>query len=354
MSLLERFKKKRSRVGLDIGSRSLKLVEIQVEGGEIHLAAVGVKELRPGIVENGEIKDREAFIEEVTTLVDQCDPSIVDVVISLGGQGILSDKLIFKIEPNENVADTILWEASQRSPFDAENITISYKILRQFPERNEVEVLLVAARNEMMQEYIDTLYDAGLRTVAVDVDTYAFNNCYSMESYSEAALKTLVLMDIGYSACRVIFIKDGLFHSSREINTASNFFVSTLQKQLKIPELDAISLLHGKKVAGVSDEDFANTMSLILDDFGSSFDMAFSYFKKTEDVETIDKIVLCGGGTYVPNILSYLSDRFDTTVVRSNPFSFLKYDSELFGNIDPTKISALLTVAVGLALREVD
>ncbi len=354
MSLLERFKKKRSQVGLDIGSRSLKLVEIQVEGGEEHLTAVGVKELRPGIVENGEIKDKDAFIDEITTLVDQCDPSIVDVVISLGGQGILSDKLIFKIEPNENIADTILWEASQRSPFDAEDITISYKILRQFPERNEVEVLLVAARNQMMQEYIDALYDAGLRTVVVDVDTYAFNNCYSMESYSEAALSTLVLLDIGYSACRVTFIKDGLFHSSREINTANSFFISTLQKQLKVPEQDAISLLHGKTVASVSSEDFENAMSLILDDFGSNFDMAFSYFKKTEDVESIDKIVLSGGGAYVPNIIPYLSDLFDTTVVRSNPFSFLKYDKELFGAVEPTKISALLSVAVGLALRGVE
>ncbi len=353
MGLLERFKKKRSRVGLDIGSRSIKIVEIQIEGGEWHLTAVGVKELRPGIVENGDIKDPEAFVEEVTTLVDQCDPSIVDVVISLGGQGILSDKLIFKIEPNENIADTILWEASQRSPFDAEDITISYKILRQFPERNEVEVLLVAARNQMMQKYIDALYDAGLRTVAVDVGTYAFNNCYAMESYSEVALGTLVLMDIGYSGCRVIFIKDGLYHSSREINTANSFFITTLQKQLKIPEQDAISLLHGKKIPGVSDEDFQNTMSVILDDFGSSFDMAFSYFKKTEDVLSIDKIVICGGGAYVPNIITYLSDRFDTTVVRSNPFSFLKYDQDLFGAIDPSKISALLSVAVGLSLREV-
>ena len=245
MSLLERFKKKRTQVGLDIGSRSIKLVEILIEGTSVSLTAVGVKELQPGVVENGEIKDRDAFIEEVTTLVDQCDPSIVDVVISLGGQGILSDKLIFKVEPNENIADTILWEASQRSPFDAEGITISYKVLREFPEKNEVEVLLVAAKNEIMQTYIDALYDAGLRTTAVDVDTFAFNNCYARESYSEAALSTLVLLDIGFNACRVTFIKDGMFHSSREINTATSFFASTIEKQLKVPAPDALSLLHG-------------------------------------------------------------------------------------------------------------
>lgn len=354
MSLLERFKKKKTRVGLDIGSRSIKLVELTIEGSDVILTAVGVKELRPGIVENGEIKDRDAFIQEVQTLVEQCDRNIVDVVISLGGQGILSDKLIFKVEPNESISETIMFEATQKSPFDAEDITITHQVLRQFPEKNEVEALIVAAKNKIMQEYIDILYDAELRTIAVDVDTYAFNNCYASESSSEATLNTLVLLDIGYSACRVIFIKDGLFHSSREVNTANSYFLSTLQKQLKIPEAEANALLRGNSVNGITKDDLENTMSLILDDFGASFDMAFSYYKKTEDVETIDKIVVCGGGAYVPGIINYLGDRFDTTVVRSNPFSFLKYDPDLFGAIEPTEISALLSVAVGLALREVD
>jgi type IV pilus assembly protein PilM len=354
MAILNRLKKNVSRVGLDIGNRSLKLVEIKELKGELHLTAIGVKELPSGVIDSGDIKDKNAFIDAVTTLVDQCDPNIIDVVISLGGQGILSDKFNVKIDPSENVEETILWEASQRSPFDVEDITLSYKILRQFPEKNEVEVLLVAAKNFIMQNYIDTLYEAGLRPVVVDVDTYAFNNCYAMESVAEATLDTLVLIDIGYVGCRVIFVKNGLYHSSREITTAGDFFIKTLQKQLKVPEQDAQALLQGRELPNVLQEDFDSSLSYALEEFGSSFDMAFSYLKKTEDVDSVDKVVLCGGGAYIPNILPFLSDRMDAEVVRSNPFNFLRYDPGLFRDINPEQISALLTVAVGLALRKVD
>lgn len=354
MALFSSLKKSVSRVGLDIGSRSLKLVEIKENNEGLYLSAVGVKELPEGVISSGDIKDKRAFVEAVTTLVNQCDPSIVDVVISLGGQGILSDKFNVKIEPNENVEETILWEASQKSPFDVEDITLSYKILRHFPEKNEVEVLLVAAKNQIMQNYIDILYEAGLRPVIVDVDTYAFNNCYAMESVSEAKLDTLVLVDVGYVGTRIILIKDGLFHSSREISTAGEFFVKTFQKQLKVPELDAQALLQGKQLPNVLQEDFDVALQYALEEFGSSFDMAFSYLKKTEDIEVVDKVVIAGGGAYIPNLLGFLSDRLETEVVRSNPFSFLRYEPGLFRAISPEQISALLSVAVGLALREVN
>lgn len=354
MGLFNKFKKESTRVGLDIGNKSLKLVEIKEVAGEVYLTAVGVKELRPGVIVNGDIKEKREFIEAVTTLVEQCDASIIDVVISLGGQGLLSDKFTFKIEPNENVNDTIMYEASQRSPFDGDDITRSYKILRRFPETNEVEVLLVAAKNLIMQTYIDALYEAGLRPVIVDVDTFAFNNCYARESYAEATLETLVLIDIGFAASRVIFIRNGLFHSSREINTAGDYFVKSLQKQLKIPEPDAVKLLSGQVVASVTDEDFLVALEYVLEEFCASFDMAFSYLRKTEEVEKIDKIVLGGGGAYTPKIVDYLKERFDTEVVRSNPFKFLRYDNTLFKGIEPADIAALITVAVGLAIREVN
>ncbi len=355
MSLFGRRKKDSTQVGLDIGSHSLKLVEIREKGDERYLVAMGIKDLRPGIVENGDIKDKESFIEAVRSLVDRCDSNIVDVVISLGGQGILSDKANFKIEPNEDISDTIYMEATGRSPFDANDITLSYKILRRFPEKNEVEVLLVAAKNQIMQNYIDALYEAGLRPIVVDVDTYAFNNCYAMESYAEAALPTLVLIDIGHVSCRVIFVKDGLYHSSRDITTAGEYFVKTLKKMLKIPEKDAEDLLHGKNLTNVSDEEFHNALSYALEEFAGSFDMAFSYFKKTENVDIIDKVVICGGGAYIPNIVGYLKERLETDVVRSDPFKFLRYDPVLFGGADLKNIpAARLSVAVGLALRKVD
>ena len=353
MSLLGKFKKRSARVGLDIGSRSLKLVEIQDDNGELVLTAAGLRELKPGVVENGDIKDEEAFISALKTLVDNCNSDIQEVNISLGGQGILSDKMIVKVEDGEDQDTAIRFEASRRSPFDASDITMDYKTLRHFPETNEVEVLLVAAKNQIMEKYIDILYEADLKPLLVDVSTFAFNNCYSNESYAEPTLPTLVLMDIGHTASRIVFIKDGLFHSTRDISTAGDYFAKIIERQLKISEEDSQNLLHGRTVAGVDAEAFKDSLEYALEEFVLSFDMAFSYYRKSEEVDSIDKIVLSGGGSYIPGLMEYLAKRASTTVVRSDPFSFLGFKEGLFGDVDPSSFSSLLTVAVGLALRKV-
>ncbi|MGM0462389.1 MAG: type IV pilus assembly protein PilM [Fibrobacterota bacterium] len=343
------------RVGLDIGSKSLKLVEVKKKGDDYSLTAVGAKALPSGTIENGELKNTSDFIDAVKHLVEQCDPSIVDVVVSLKGQGLLSDKFRFKVAPNENVNDMILYEASQRSPFDSEDITTSYKILRHFPETDEVEILLVAAKNYMVQAYIDALYQAGLRPVVVDVDIYALNNCYALESVSEASLDALCLVDIGYKKTNVAFIRDGLFHSSREINTAVSYFIEELQKQLKIPENDAVKLTHNSLPENVAEEDFNAALEHLLEEFCSNFNMALSYIKKSENFDRLDKIVVAGGGAYIPRLIEFFSNYFDTEVVRSNPFSFLKYDDDLFGGgKPPVELESLISVAVGLATREIN
>ncbi|MFW6249432.1 MAG: pilus assembly protein PilM, partial [Bacteroidota bacterium] len=167
MDFLKKLKGQNSSVGLDIGNRSLKLVKLCTTKDGYILEATGIKELAPGTIEGSEIKKRDVLIEAITTLVNQCDPSIVEVIISMSGHGIITDKILFKINPDEDEEELILYEAAQRSPFDAEDITLDYKILRRFPESNEIEVLLVAAKNDLMQNYSDLLYDAGLKPVIV-------------------------------------------------------------------------------------------------------------------------------------------------------------------------------------------
>ena len=89
------------------------------------------------------------------------------------------------------------------------------------------------------------------------------------------------------------------------------------------------------------------------EELSTGIDLAFSYFKSSEKSDTIDKVVLSGGGAYIPNIASLLEKRHQTSVSISNPMGCLTYDPALFGAQDPRKFSALFTVAVGLALRKV-
>jgi type IV pilus assembly protein PilM len=354
MDLLQKIRGQRSTVGLDIGNHSIKLVKLLYQKSGYFLEATGIKELPPGTIEGSEIKNKDILADAITKLINQCDPSIVEVVISMSGHGIISDKFIFKINPNENAEELILWEAGQRSPFDVEDITLDYKILHRNPQTNEIEVLLVAAKNQIMQNYIDLLYDIGLRPVIVDVDAFAINNCYAFESAGVSRNGVTALINIGHELTNVTFVKDGIYHSTRDISTAGEFFNKTVQRNLGLNNEDSIMVLKGRTTDSIDSTKLVQSIEYAAEELSSGIDLAFSYYKSSEKSDSIDRIVLSGGGAYIPHLVDFLEKRHQTTIQISNPLSLLKYDAGLFGNLSPQSISALLTVAIGLALRKME
>jgi type IV pilus assembly protein PilM len=353
MNFLQKLRGESSTTGLDIGNHTIKLVKIRHLKKGYYLEAAGVKELPPGTMEGNEIKNRDALIDSIATLVNQCDPSIIEVVVAMSGHGIISDKATFKIEANDNPEELILWEASQRSPFDVDDITLDFKILHRKMQTSEVEVLLVAAKNQIMQSYIDLLYEAGLKPVIVDVVALAMNNCYAEESATHPAVGTVALVNMGHTATNVTFIKEGIYHSSRDISTAGDFFSKTLQRNLGVSPEDAMNLLKGRKPDGADPQAVKQSIEYAAEELAAGIDLAFSYFRSSEKSDVIDKIVLSGGCAYIPEITSLLEKHFQTSIELSDPLSFLQYDPSLFGAIEPQKISALFTIAIGLALRKV-
>ncbi|MFP4163147.1 MAG: type IV pilus assembly protein PilM [Chitinispirillaceae bacterium] len=354
MEFLKRLQGQQSTVGLDIGNHSLKLVKLRHQKDGYFLEATGIKELPKGTIEGSEIKKKDVLTDAITHLVNQCDPSIVEVVLSMSGHGIISDKITFKIDPNENAEELILWEAGQRSPFDVDDITLDYKILRRFPDSNETEVLLVAAKNQIMQGYIDLLYDAGLKPIIVDVDAFAITNCYALECSDLPDMGTVALLNVGHDLTNVTFIKDGIYHSTRDISTAGQFFNRTLQRNMGLSSEEALQAIKGKTTTDLDMNLLRQSVEYAAEELSSGIDLAFSYYKSSEKSDSIDKIVLSGGGAYIPSLVQFLENRHQTKVQISNPLSCVEYDQNLFGNIDVQSISALLTVAIGLALRKVE
>ncbi len=348
-------RKDNATVGLDIGSHSVKLVKLRHgRSGGHFLEAMGKWDLKPGTVENGEIKNKDALREALTTLVQQCDPSIVDVVISMSGNAMLSEKFTFNVDPHDNPEETILWEASQRSPFDVDDITLDYKILHEFPEKNQIEVLLIAAKNQIMQGYIDLVYEAGLRPVIVDVETFAIYNCYALENEAETDNEGVVaLLNVGHNHTNITFVKDGLYHSTRDIATAGSFFAKTISRQLNIPDDNAAELLRGR--GDVADKELlSRALEFSAEELSTGIDLAFSYFRSTEKSDKIDRMVLSGGGAYLAGLTKVLAERHNTNVRISNPLAHIEYDPGLFRGVDTRTVSAFTTIAVGLAMRKVD
>ncbi|MDR2578513.1 MAG: pilus assembly protein PilM [Chitinispirillales bacterium] len=352
MNLFKKMKGQKFTVGLDIGNHSLKIVKLRHNKDSYFLEATGIKELPKGTIEGGEIKKRDVLIDALTHIVNQCDPNIREIVFSMSGNGIISDKVMFKIEDDDNADELILWEASQRSPFDVDDITLDYKILRKIPETGETEVLLVAAKNQIMQSYLDLIYDAALVPVIVDVDAFAITNCYGLECAGLPDMGTVALLNIGHNMTNITFIKDKVYHSTRDISTAGEFFNRILQRNMGLSSEDALQAIKGKTTGTIDMSQLKQSVSYAAEELASGIDLAFSYYKSSDNTDSIDKIVLSGGGAYIPSLSQFLEDRYETKVQISNPLAFVQYNKSLFGDTDVQSIGALLTVAMGLALRK--
>lgn len=353
-NLFSRLKGETTTVGLDIGNHSAKLVKMHHRRTGPILEAAGIQELKPETIVGGEIKNRDALIEALTTLVHRTDETIKDVVLSLSwSYGVLGDRISLKSQKGVADEETILFEAGQRPPFDVENITLDYKVLRRNVEAGDMEVLLVAAKNQVMQSYIDVVLEAGLRPIVIDVDAFAFANAYNYSLGTNDPEEMVALINIGDNLTNITFLKGGIYQSTRDVSTAGDYFVKYLMRQFKLTREQAVALLKGRDADKVDSTQFARAIEFSCEELSLGIDLAFQYYQSSEKTAKIQKIVLCGGGACIPGVPEYLGRRHESQVMVLNPLQNVEKDPEKFPDPIPDTISTLLAVAVGMALRKV-
>jgi type IV pilus assembly protein PilM len=341
-------------VGIDIGNYSVKIVHIAHRPTGPVLLGANIYVPNPETIVGGEIKNRDELLQGLTALVQKTDPTgkIKDVILSLSwSYGVIADRIKLKSSKTGSDEEVILFEAGQRSPFDVDNITLDYKILSRNAETEEMEVLLVAAKLQVMQSYIDLLYEAGLRPVVIDVDAFAVTNAYLLSAPPEDSEKVVSLINIGEHLTNLTFLKNGTYHSTRDIATACDFFLKTLMKNLKVDRKEAAKILSGESTEKYNAATLTRALEFSAEELSVGIDLAFSYFQSSENNLKVEKMVLCGGGATIVNLAALLAKRHNVEVEITNPLQHIALDPKRFPSPIAENISTILTVATGLALR---
>lgn len=345
-------KKARAVAGLDIGASSIKLVKLEEKGGAFVLTSLGMRELPMEVIVDEEIKDKETIIFNLQSLVEQCDPKLKEVAISISGHGVITDKITMDKKSGTEAQQAILFEAEQRSPFDVEDVTMDYHIVNINEDVKKMDVLLVAARNEFLNSYVELIADAGLRPVIVDTDAFAIFNAYDL-NYEIDPNKVTALMDIGFDTTSITFIKEGLFHSTRDLASGGRIIYNTIMKEFRINQELALKTIKGDMGSSIDQDMLKATVVTASEELISGLEVAFSYFKSTAKVPQIDWIVLSGGGALIPFLPEFIQAKLNIPIEIANPLRNIEYDPDIFKDLQPDKIAPLLAVAVGLASRKV-
>lgn len=342
----------KSTIGLDVGANSVKLVKLDHTKTGYSVSAIGIREFPPEAIVADEIRDREAVIFNIQSLIDQTDPKIKDVVVSISGHGVITDRFTIDKKSGAEAEQAILFETEQRAPFDIDDVSLDYHIIRTDEDANKMDVLLVAARKEYLAMFLELIQDCGLRPVIVDDDALAIYNSY-VNNYDVEPSRITALVNIGYDVTNITYIVEGVYHSTRDVSAGTRDIYDAIQKEFRLnPELTN-KALKGDMTDSVDQDMLKATIIAATEELISGIELAFSYFKSQAKIDNVDWLVLSGGGALIPYMPEFLQSKLGIPLEIANPLRNVDYDPELFQYLQPEKIAPLLAVPIGLAMRKV-
>lgn len=346
------FSRPKSLIGLDIGSGAIKLVQLSKSSGGYKLKRFGVKLLDSELIVDGTIMDADRVASVIRELLEEQGVKEKEVAFAVSGHSVIVKKIQLPVMSEQELEESIKWEAEQYIPFDINDVNIDFHILESTEAGNDqMDVLLVAVKKEKLTEYTALITDAGLIPVVVDVDAFTLENMFGI-NYEAMDGEIVALVDIGASVMNINIIKGGSFSFTRDISIGGNRYTETIQREFNVNYEQAEQAKRGEAVEGIDPEILSNIINLLNDKIVSEVVRSFDYFKTTSHNEEIDRIIISGGGAKVLNLASCLEEKSGVPVEMVNPFKGIEIPEAQFDLNFIKEMAPLASVGVGLAIRQ--
>jgi len=342
-------------MGLDIGSSAVKAIEIKPSGKGYKVMAVGVEPIPPDSIVDGAIIDGGAVADAVRRLFENKQFSARDVVASLSGNSVIVKKITLPAMTEQELSESIYWEAEQYIPFDIQDVNLDYEILSPADgpgAQGTMDVLLVAAKKDKIADYTNAISQAGRTPVIVDVDAFALQNAYEVNYGFEPGV-VVALLNAGASATNINILTGGQSVFTRDVSLGGNAFTEAVQRELGLPYELAEQLKKGVDVEGATFEEARPVLKAMTDNILLEIEKTFDFFKATASSDRIDRIVLSGGASRSDGFADALATRFGVEVTAFDPFRQMTVDPARLGGFAAEELAPVSAVAVGLALRRV-
>ncbi len=346
------FKRKKQLIGLDIGSSFVKLVELKDLGKGKHyqLVNVGVEPVPPQSIVDGGIMDSFAVSEAVRNLFERLNVKNQKVAIAVSGNGVIIKKITLPKMSMEELNDQIKFEAEQYIPFEIDEVNIDYEVVDS-SEEDQMDVVLVAAKKDVISDYTAVVVQAGLEPMVVDVAAFALQNAYEFNHSIDQDLIT-ALVNIGASSTNINILLGNKSLFWRDLSVGGSLYTQNIQKELGIDFDSAENLKKGNSVEGIAFDSVIPIIDQTSQELIGEFLKTFEFFKATSQFSTIDKIVLSGGTAKTHGLDKMLEDKSGVRVEIFNPFENIKVDEGVYDPEFINDVSTMVSIAVGLSLRK--
>jgi type IV pilus assembly protein PilM len=340
-------------VGLDIGSSSVKLVQLRERKGGFSLAAWGESKLPPEAIVDGALMNSSAIVDAIRGLVSDQKIKAKEVSIGVRGHSVIIKKIQLPRMSQEELDESIQWEAEQYIPFDVKDVNIDTQILTPAGDAaGQMDVLLVAAKKDMINDYTSVCAEAGLTVNVVDVDAFAVQNAWEA-NYDPAPGETVVLINVGAAVSNINIIASTVTTFTRDITMGGNAFTEEIQKQLNISydEAEALKVGGQGETDAVVPQEVERVIQGVADQMAGEIQRSLDFYAATAADSRIARVFLSGGTARIPALFRVIEARAGVPVELLNPFKAIDIDHKRFDATAVQNASASAAVAVGLALR---
>ena len=342
------FGRKKTTIGLDIGSGLVKVAVVDHSKSSPELVKVAITPLLADAIVEGEVMDPGIVSDAISAALRAAGVKQKEVVTAVGGRDVIIKKIQIERVKEAEARNLMRWEAEQHVPFDMESVELDFQILDPDGTTPEMSVLLVAAKRELVESKIRLLTDAGLTPMVVDVDAFALHNAFEI-NHPDAMSGVVALVNIGHEVTNINILEDGVPILTRDLTVGTRRFREDLQRERGLAVDEADKLIQGY--------DRSAHLDAIIESRGEEIavglERAAAFLaSSSRSGSQLRSAFTCGGGSRIPGLSEALATRLRLTVQQANPLNNLRVRDGALESLVTDEVAPLLMLPIGLALRQ--
>lgn len=338
-------------IGLDIGSSSIKAVQLKKGRSGYSLVAFGIQPLVPQTIVDGTIMDHSAIVEAIRALWSRLRLRQKDVAIALAGHSVIIKKISVPATKPDALPAYIRAEAEHHIPFGKDDVEVDYHMVNPLNASGQTELLLVAAKHEVVTDYVQVVRDASLVPQVVDVAAFASQNAFEV-NYQLDPRETVVLITIGAAISNINIIRAGVSLFTRDLTIGGNAITEEIQKQMGISaeEADAYKIGGSEGDTGVVPQEVVRIIEGVAEVMSGEFQRSLDFFLATTAEANVTRICLAGGTSRVGALHKAIERRSRLPIEVVDTWKHVELDPSLDRAYLAAHASQAL-IGLGLALR---
>jgi type IV pilus assembly protein PilM len=338
-------------IGLDIGSSSIKVVSCKSSKKGVALTGFAIEPLPTQTIVDGTIMNQSAVVDAIRSVMNKLKIRQKEVAMAIAGHSVIIKKISLPQMSEEELTEQVPWEAEHHIPFAKDDVEIDWQVVNKQNAQGQIDLVLVAAKKEVVGDYAAVAREAALVPKVIDVAAFSVQNAFEL-NYQPAAGETVVLINIGAAISTINIIKDGASTFTRDVTIGGNAFTEEIQKQLNVAHEEA----EAYKVGGTPDEhgvvpqEVERVIESVADVMAGEFQRSLDFFLATSSDANVSRIFLSGGTAKVASLHRAIEKRSRLPVEVVDAWRRVELDPRLDAEYLRAH-SPEAMVGLGLALR---